>query len=188
MLARPDPKVGVLEIIAAARGMMPMRRRGANSELYSALVLALRASELCVMDIEQDLALGRAIAELPKGGKNRQYVERGSDAYQRVCRYIFFGEEHTANINRYAISLREAAKQGVTSAELLKRLQSGGVNQFYLKRPLHSQTISTRCIRLDRPIVHEKAAAFTLILKRNDDNSYAVLEHSQTHRMATEGK
>jgi hypothetical protein len=107
-----------------------------------------------------------------------QYVERGSDAYQRVCRYIFWGEEHTANINRYAIALREAGKQGVRSGELLKRLRSGGVNQFYLKRPLHSETISTRCIRLERQITHEKSATITLVLKRNDDNSYAVLSSS----------
>lgn len=178
MLARPEPKTGVIDIINAARALMPMRRRGANSELYSALVLALQASELCIADIEQDIALGKAVADLPKGNKNRQYVERGSDAYQRVCRYIFFGEEHTANINRYAIALREAGKQGVRSGMLLEYLRNGGVNQFYLKRPLHSESISTRCIRLERQITHEKAATITLVLRRKDDNSYAVLDLS----------
>lgn len=188
MLARPEPKQSVISIIDAARAMMPMRKRGANSELYAALVLALQASELCIEDIDQDVALGKAVAELPKGNKNRQYVERGSDAYQRVCRYIFFGEEHTANINRYAHALREAGKQGVRSADLLKRLQSGGVNQFYLKRPLHSDTVSTRCIRLDRQITHEKVATFTLTLKRNDDNSYAVLGMAVTSTHEGGGK
>lgn len=196
MLARPEPKESVIEIIDAARAMMPMRRRGANSELYSALVLAMQASELCISDIHQDIALGRAVAELPKGDKNRQYVERGSDAYQRVCRYIFFGEEHTANINRYAIALREAGKQGVTAGDLLKRLRTGGVNQFYLKRPLASDSISTRCIRLDRQITHNKDETITLVLRRNDDNSYAVLDdgcapcRTQTippHNRTTEG-
>lgn len=176
MLARPEPKQSVVAIIDAARAMMPMRKRGANTELYSALVLALQASELCISDIEQDVALGRAVADLPKGNKNRQYVERGSDSYQRVCRYIFFGEEHTANINRYSHALREAGRQGVRSQELLERLRDGGVNQFYLRRPLHSETISTRCIRLSRQITHEKSAEFTLTLRRNDDNSYAILE------------
>jgi hypothetical protein len=180
MLARPEQKTSVLDIINAARALMPVRRRGANAELYSALVLALQASELCLADIEQDLALGKAVAELPRGNKNRQYVERRSDAYQRVCRYIFFGDEHTANINRYAIALREAGKQGVRSKDLLKYLNKGGVNQFYLKRPLHSDTISTRCIRLDCAIVHEKTAVVTLVLQRNDDNSYAVLDRSFT--------
>lgn len=179
MLARPD-KQSVIDVINAARAMMPMRKRGANSELYGALVLALKASELCIEDIEQDVALGKAVAELPKGNKNRQYVERGSDAYQRVCRYIFWGEEHTANINRYAHALREAGKQGVRAVDLLVRLRDGGVNQFYLKRPLHSETISTRCIRLSRQITHDKSAEFTLTLRRNDDNSYAVLGLSVT--------
>jgi hypothetical protein len=178
MLARTEPKVSVIEVIDAARALMPIRRRGANSGLYHALVLALQASELCIADISQDEALGKAVAELPKGNKNRQYVERGSDSYQRVCRYIFFGEEHTANINRYAIALREAGKQGVRSAELMKFLRAGGVNQFYLKRPLRSDVISTRCIRLDRQITHKKLATFTLVLQRNDDNSYAVVKFS----------
>ncbi len=180
MLARPEPKTSVIDVINAARALMPMRKRGANSELYDALVLALQAAELCLADIEQDVALGKAVAELPRGNKNRQYVERGSDAYQRVCRFIFFGDEHTANINRYAIALREAGKQGVRSAQLLEYLRNGGVNQFYLKRPLHSDSISTRCIRLERQITHEKSAAFTLILRRKEDNSYAVLSFCPT--------
>jgi len=174
MLARTE--YDVVSIVNAARAMMPMRRRGANAELYSALVLAMQASELCLADINQDAALGRAVAELPKGDKNRQYVERGSDAYQRVCRYVFFGEEHPANVNRYAIALREAGKQGVVSSDLLRRLRSGGVNQFYLKRPLHRDTISTRCVRLDREITHGKSSQVTLTLRRKDDNSYEVLE------------
>jgi len=152
-----------------------MRKRGHNAELYRALVLAMQASELCLADAEQDLALGRLIAELPRGGKNRQYVERGSDAYQRVCRYVFFGEEHTANIHRYATALREAHGAGVFSRDLMAHLRKGGVNQFYLKRPLRNPVISTRCIRLDRAIVHNKAEAFTLTLRRNDDNSYEVV-------------
>lgn len=180
MLARPEPKQSVIEVINAARAMMPIRKRGANSELYGALVLALKAAELCIADIEQDTALGQAVAELPKGNKNRQYVERSSDSYQRVCRYIFFGEEHTANINRYAHALREAGKQGVRSSELLTKLRIGGVNQFYLRRPLRAETISTRCIRLARQITHEKSATFTLILRRNDDNSYAVLDFAMS--------
>lgn len=178
MLARTEQSLSVVDIVNAARALMPMRKRGHNGELYDALVLALRASELCIADINQDIELGRVIASLPRGDKNRQYVERGSDAYQRVCRYVFFGEEHTANINRYAIALREAGKQGVTSSTLRKRLQNGGVNQFYLKRPLHRQVISTRCIRLDRQITHNKFKSFTLELKRNDDNSYSVVSSS----------
>ena len=172
-------KISVIDVIDQARALMPIRRRGANAELYNALVLALRASELCLADIEQDTALGRAIAELPRAGKNRQYVERSSDSYQRVCRYIFFGEENTANINRYAIALREAGKQGVRSDNLLEYLRKGGVNQFYLKRQLISDVIATKCIRLGRQITHRKADAFTLVLKRNDDNSYEVVSLTQ---------
>ncbi len=165
----------VVEIIDAARALMPMRRRGANSQLYNALVLALQASEICLADPAQAESLRELIATLPRGEKNRQFVERSSDVFQRVCRYVFFGEECHANISRYAISLREAQKQGVGSTELLGCLRDGGVNQFYLKRHLDRQIISTKCIRLDKQIAHNKGEPFTLVLKRKPDNSYDVI-------------
>lgn len=115
--------MSVLDVINKARALMPIRKRGANSELYHALVLAMQASEICLADINEDWALSEAIAALPKGNKNRQYVERGSDAYQRVCRYVFWSEEHTANINRYAITLREASWRSPSTREWRREKQ-----------------------------------------------------------------
>lgn len=169
----------VAGLLQQARALMPMRKRGANTALYDALEIAMRVCELCNRDIEQDILLGKMIAELPRGEKNRQYIERSSDVYQRVCRYVFLGEEHTANINRYAHALREAANQQVHSSELKRRLNNGGVNQFYLVRPLHSEVITTKCIRLAKQITHRKADTFTLQLRRLSDNSYEVIDFSQ---------
>lgn len=174
MLA-PNP-ANVADLLLKARALMPMRKRGANTALYDALAIAMQVCELANNDINQDVLLGKMISELPRGTKNRQYVERSSDIYQRVCRYVFLGEEHTANINRYAIALREAAKRQVHSSELKTRLNSGGVNQFYLVRPLNNEFISTRCLRLARNITHPKGDDFTLRLRRLDDNSYEVLD------------
>lgn len=167
----------VIEIIDAAMGLMPIRKRGADDRLYSALVLALQASEICLKDKAQEAVLRKAIVEMPKGNKNRQYVARGSNVFQCVCRYIFFGEENYANISRYSIAIKQAHESGVHSNQLLKRLNDGGVNQFYLSRPLHNDLISTKCIRLDRQITHNKSDKFTLVLKRNPDNSYKVMKH-----------
>lgn len=174
--------MNVAGLLQQARALMPMRKRGANTALYDALEIAMRVCELCNNDIEQDVLLGKMISELPRGNKNRQYVERSSDVYQRVCRYVFLGEEHTANINRYAIALREAAKRQVHSSELKVRLNSGGVNQFYLVRPLHNDFISTKCIRLARNITHAKGDAFTLRIRRLSDNSYEVLDFNPDER------
>lgn len=163
-------------LLQQARAMMPMRKRGANTALYDALEIAMRVCELCGQDIEQDILLGKMIAKLPRGEKNRQYVERSSDVYQRVCRYVFLGEEHTANINRYAHALREAANQQVRSFELKKHLKNGGVNQFYLVRPLQQDITSTKCLRLSRHITHRKGEVFTLRLRRLPNNSYEVID------------
>lgn len=172
----PPPNRDVLSILSEARCLMPLRKRGANSQLYSALILAMEAAELCCANPAQMERLATAITELPRDGKNRSYVERGSSVYQLVCRYVFFGDENPANINRYAIALREAAARGVTSETLADRLDNGGVNQFYLARPLDVKTIATKCIRLAEQITHHKSEPFTLTLKRNEDNSYTVLE------------
>lgn len=166
-------------LLAEARALMPLRKRGANTTLYDALVVAMRACELCLSNIEQDIRLGEMIAALPRGDrKRRQYVERGSDIYQRVGRYVFFGDENNANINRYAITLRQAAKQGVTSKTLRERLAQGGVNQFYLKRPLVREVVSTRCIRLNKNITHRKDSMFELKLRRLEDNSYEIVDYT----------
>lgn len=67
------------------------------------------------------------------------------------------------------------SKLGVTHETLLKNLREGGINQFYLKRPLASDVISTKCIRLDRQITHKKHEELVLRIKRNSDNSYEVI-------------
>ena len=54
----------IVDIIDAARGLMPIGKRGANGELYEALVLALRAAEMCIANIDHDIELIVEMAEL----------------------------------------------------------------------------------------------------------------------------
>lgn len=155
--------VDVAGLLQQARALMPMRKRGANTALYDALEIAMRVCELCDNDINQDVLLGKMIAELPKGNKNRQIrrtLQRHLSARVPICnrvpiyiRGVLFTQEH---------ALREAAKRQVHSSELKARLNSGGVNQFYLVRPLHNDFISTKCIRLSKNITHPKEKVFTL--------------------------
>jgi hypothetical protein len=137
----------------------------------------LEICEVCQRDKEELAVLNQLIGELPLlAGNNRQYVERGSDIYQRTCRFMFHGEEHTANTNRYAITLREAARQGVRSSNLIAELCHGGINKFFLARPSQVAMVATKCLRLDRQVQHHKGATITLRLRRTVDNIYEVLD------------
>ena len=158
--------------------LMTRHKKHADMQLYQVLADCMEICEVCLRDIKEYEVLNKLIAKLPIiDGKTRQYVESSSDIYQRTCRFMFHGEEHTANVNRYAISLREAARQGVKSKKLITELSSGGINKFFLKRPSQNQEreVETKCLRLDRAIRHYKSATITLKLKRNVDNVYEVL-------------
>lgn len=159
--------------------LMRIKNRNSDATLYRVLADCLEIAEICQRDKSEFAALNEMIARLPLlPGNSRQYVEKGSDVYQRVCRLMFHGDRHTANTNRYAHCLREAARQGVNHKNLMRELANGGINKYFLVRPSQSQErfIATKCLRLDRQIRHLKSKVIRLRLKRNLDNSYEVLE------------
>ena len=129
-------------------------------------------------DVDEYQVLNGLIQQLPLlEGKTRRYVERSSDIYQRVCRFMFHGEEHTANANRYAHCLREAARQGVKSGKLVGELSSGGINKFFMTRPSQGREreVETKCLRLNKAIRQYRSDTITLKLKRGADGVYEVL-------------
>ncbi len=157
--------------------LMSRHKRHADATLYRVLADCLEIAEVCQRDAAEMEVLDQLIEQLPLlEGRTRQYVEKGSDIYQRTCRFMFHGEEHTANTNRYAITLREAARQGIKSRKLIAELAQGGINRFFLSRPSQTATVATKCLRLDRQIQHHKGATITLRLKRTVDNIYEVLD------------
>ena len=149
----------------------------ADAKLYRVLQDCLKICEVCMIDAEENKILNGMIADLvPLAGKNRIYVEAGSDIYQRVCRFIFYREENTANINRYAITLREAAQRQINSQQLATYLvHNGGISGLYLQRPLVANKVSTKCLRLTETIQHQKDARIIITLLRQSNNSYKVL-------------
>ncbi|MGL4396602.1 MAG: hypothetical protein ACRCS9_08700 [Hyphomicrobium sp.] len=119
------------------------------------------------------------VVQQPNDGK-RRYVERGSDEYILVCRFVFDGLKTAAadrsNASRYAHCLRQAAKKGLKSAELAKHLsENGGVNALFLRRPLEATTVTTKSLSLTKAITVTKGETFTLELRRRKDNFYDVL-------------
>lgn len=169
----------VEEIVARSpvADLMSRHKRGASAVLYRVLADCLEICEVCHRDKGELEVLNQLIGELPLvHGNKRLYVEKGSDTYQRTCRFMFHGEEHTANINRYAIALREAARQGIKSKGLIRELSNGGIAKFFLARPSNIDMVATKCLRLDTQIQHHKGATITLRLKRDMENVYHVLD------------
>lgn len=171
----------VLAILARTPAVIVTERhkKHADRDLYFILANSLEIVEVCEADPTEAKILDDLIGRRLNGDNRRRYVERGSDLYQRVCRYVFHGEEHRTNTNRYAICLREAHKQGVRSAGLIDELmRKGGVNRFFLTRPNLAGWVSTKCIRLDRAVTHRKDAEIVLRLRRLPDNAYEVIGQS----------
>lgn len=149
--------------------------RGHNQRLYRALGYCLELCQLCSLFPEERKALDDLIEE-SKPKNKRSYIERGSDIYIRVARFMFREEEHYANTSRYAHTLREAARRQISPEELPEFLATqGGVNVLYLSRPLDSTVVKTKCLRLAEQITVPKDREFTLRLIRQPDNSFAVV-------------
>ena len=150
--------------------------RQSDATLYSVLVGCMELAERCSTP-EDEQTLRKLAGELPlPASKKRHYIEKGSDIYQLVSRYIFHGDVSSANINRYAICLRQAAQRQINSAALGEWLaNNGGVNALYLRRPLLRTTVLTKCLRLTSQIEAPKDKPFTLTLRRTPENEYEVL-------------
>lgn len=157
----------------------PIGKRHSSFELYDLLAGCMALAERCADAAVHEEMRGLVVEQHHRTGQNRRYVERGSDAYILVCRYVFSnlrsaGAERS-NASRYAHALREAAKQGITSATLGAKLREGGINALFLSRPLAARTVTTRTLYLTEPITVDKAQPFTLTLRRTADNRYDVV-------------
>lgn len=152
-------------------------RRQSDSKLYTVLGGCMQLCERCG-DPAEEAEMRRLVVALgPLPGKKRHYVERGSDVYQLVARFVFHGEAHSANTNRYAHTLRQAATLQIRGAALAQWLaENGGVNALYMRRPLDRDDVSTKCLRLTESIVVPKGTPFTLVLRRTPENAFEVVE------------
>jgi hypothetical protein len=150
-------------------------QKAASLALYEVMARCMELCERCDRDPAERAELEKLFAEQPKNGK-RRYVEKGSDIYVFVCRYVFTDTDRT-NAIRYAAALREASKMQISSADLAEHMKSrGGINALYFRRPLDARLVKTKCIRLAETITFSRDAPLTLRLSWRDDNSFVVLE------------
>lgn len=182
-----DVHDGISEIVAEAKRLRsmahagPIGKRHSSFELYDLLALCMALADRCRMDRGNGIALRDLVrGAAPKNVKGR-WVERASDEYLLVCRYVFPNGSRSAersNASRYAHALREAAKQQIRPDNLVEVLKTnGGINALYLRRPLDASTVATKTLHLSSTITVTKGQAFSLTLRRNADNTFEVLNH-----------
>lgn len=143
--------------------------------LYAVLAPCMELCERCERDPAERAELDRLFAEQPKEG-NRRYVEKGSNIYQAVCRYVFHNTDGT-NTNRYAQALNEAAKLQISSRDLEDWLkENGGVNALYFRRPLSVRVTELKVLRLNRSVTFSRDTPLRLVLQWQTDNTFKIIE------------
>ena len=162
----------------------PIGKRHSSFELYGLLAECMKLTERCIANPDDEKKIRGLVVQRPRG--NRTYVEKGSDAYILVCRFVFSNlrsaKTERSNASRYAMALREASKHGLTSKTLAAHLsKNGGVNALFLRRPLERGDVITKCLVLVDTIRVKKGCPFTIKLQRTDDNRYAVLCHTENN-------
>lgn len=146
----------------------------ASLTLYKVLAECKQLCERCETNPQEKAEVERMFAEQPKAG-NRRYVEKGSDVYVLICRFVFAETDRT-NAIRYAIALREAAKLNIEGAQLADWMKTnGGINTLYYRRPLEIRDVKTKTLRLDQQIEISRDKPFTLTLRWQPDNTFAVI-------------
>lgn len=159
----------------------PIGKRHSSFALYDLLAKCMALTERCHRNPQDRKELDSLLRLQPRVG-NRRYIEKGSDEYTLVCRFVFAqdrGRAEHSNSSRYAAALRQAAERQIGSADLADVLRNkGGINALFLRRPLDRTDIKTKCLHLARTIEAPKGKPFTLTLRRLPDNTFDVLTNS----------
>lgn len=183
----------LLEKLEAARqhaynGGIPVRRK--DGKLYALLSECLSICEdVIAQDMFEEL---RQLARVsvnerkPRGtvtraegnnGRGRNYVEKGSDAFILVCRYVLKGVDERNSSYRYATTLREAHRRSIKSVDLATWLsENGGVNALYGRAIYKSEVYSKRTLHLNEPISFPREGEFTITLKHDGKGFFDVVQ------------
>jgi hypothetical protein len=148
-------------------------KKGAALHLYQILADCKRLCERCERHAEDFDEVKRLFAQQPKTG-NRRFVEKGSDIYVFICRFVFTDTDRT-NAMRYAAALRVAAEMQISGDRLAEHMkENGGVNALYFRRPLDERNVETKCLRLAQQITFSRDEPITLQLTWRTDNAFDV--------------
>lgn len=177
MTPRATQSGNIRSLIDAARAAAVVvtgrHQKKASLELYAVLARCAEICERCAASPADLVELTTLFDAQDRGERNRRYIEDGSDINIRVARYVFEADDNRANVYRYSIALREAARRGVRSSEMAFWLRTnGGINALYHTRPAQRVNLSTRCLRLSESIEVPAVGSFTLTLERLPHNVF----------------
>lgn len=153
-------------------------QKHASLALYAVLGSCMSLCERCQNSPAERKELEALFEQQPKTG-NRRYVEKGSDIFVFVCRFVFTSTDRT-NAIRYACALRQAHEKHIKSADLADWMKkNGGVNALYFSRPLDARQVKAKTLQLAEQITFSRDHPFTLTLSWRSDNRFEVIEQRQ---------
>lgn len=185
-----DVATGLQARLDAARerafnGGVPIRRK--DGKLYHLLAECLGICEEVIgagmFEELRQLAVVRVGFREPRGtlerkgvGKGRSYVEKGSDAFILVARYVLAGVDGRNSHYRYAVTMREAHNRGIASGDLVTWLgENGGVNALYAPAAYRKESHRTKVLHLNQTITFPREGEFTITLRHDGKGFFDVV-------------
>ena len=148
-----------------------------HSALHAVLAHTLAIVERVILAPALEADLRAEISQRSEPGR-RVYVERASDAFAVVTRYVFSCSTR-ANISRYTLALRAAYSRQIRAPELPAYLADhGGVNGLWLERAETSERVRISVLRLETFISVPRRGAFSLTIERTSGGTFSILENS----------
>jgi hypothetical protein len=171
----------------ALNGGVPIRRK--DGKLYQLLAECLGICEEVnsagMFEELRQLAVVRVNERQPRGtvtraesnnGRGRKWVEKGSDAFILVARYVLAGIDGRNSHYRYAVTMREAAKRQIAAADLVQWLgENGGVNALYRPTTMKNAANQTRQLYLNQRITFPREGEFTITLRHDGKGFFDVV-------------
>jgi hypothetical protein len=183
----------ILEKLDTARqhahnGGIPVRRK--DGKLYALLSECLSICEeviaegmfeelrqLARVSVNERKPRGTVTRNESNNGRGRNYVEKGSDAFILVCRYVLSGVDERNSSYRYATTLREAHRRSIKSQELSSWLkENGGVNALYGRAIYKGDISSKRTLHLNEAVSFPREGEFTIRLKHDGKGFFDVVQ------------
>lgn len=156
-----------------------VKRRRKDIELYSILAECLHVCEQAQLDGKTE-ELVEALKRKPREGRNRVYIEKSSDIFLVVGRYVFEPELNRDACWRYTAVMREAHKRQINSRDLVKYLdENGGMNALFQNRSRDRMDGTVKTLFLNSGVTVSVGVPFNLRLVRKNDGSFDVLEAVQ---------
>ncbi len=172
----------------AFNGGIPIRRK--DGKLYQLLAECLGICEEVIRDRREaelrEMVRVSVDARNPEiwgngraksnNGKGRRFAYHDSDAFILVARYVLAGVDGRNSHYRYAVTLREAHKRQIASADLVAWLgENGGANALYGPATFKSDVQSKKTLHLNQTISFPREGEFTLTLRHDGKGFFDVV-------------